>query len=131
MRLTKVHGQNERKRMDVTILIFLLVYAAMGLGKLPGFKVDRTGAAVVGALAMMIAGSIARQAAWNAIDYKTVGMLFGLMVVSAAFVVSGFYGWVAQRVTALKVAASLACHPDRGRWIFVGDARAESHQHAS
>jgi Na+/H+ antiporter NhaD/arsenite permease-like protein len=75
--------------MDVTILIFLLVYAAMGLGKLPGFKVDRTGAAVVGALAMMIAGSIAPQAAWNAIDYKTVGMLFGLMVVSAAFVVSG------------------------------------------
>jgi Na+/H+ antiporter NhaD/arsenite permease-like protein len=101
--LTKVHGQNEWKRMDVTILIFLLVYVAMGLGKLPGFKVDRTGAAVVGALAMMIVGSIGPEAAWNAIDYKTVGMLFGLMVVSAAFVVSGFYGWVAQRVTALKV----------------------------
>ena len=44
--------------MDVTILIFLLVYVAMGLGKLPGFKVDRTGAAVVGALAMMIAGTV-------------------------------------------------------------------------
>jgi Na+/H+ antiporter NhaD/arsenite permease-like protein len=89
--------------MDATLLIFLLVYIAMGLGKLPGFKVDRTGAAVVGALAMMIVGSIAPQAAWNAIDYKTVGMLFGLMVVSAAFVVSGFYSWVAQRVTTLQV----------------------------
>ena len=34
----------------VTILVFLLVYLAMGFGHLPGFKVDRTGAAVVGAL---------------------------------------------------------------------------------
>ncbi len=31
-------------------------------------------------------------------------MLFGLMVVSAAFVVSGFYGWAAARVGALDVA---------------------------
>ena len=37
--------------MDVTILIFLLVYLAMALGHLPFFRVDRTGAAVVGALA--------------------------------------------------------------------------------
>ena len=48
--------------MNVTLLIFILVYIAMGFGKLPGFKIDRTGAAVVGALAMMALGSIsARQ----------------------------------------------------------------------
>lgn len=35
--------------MDLTLLIFLVVYLAMGLGHLPGFKVDRTGAAIVGA----------------------------------------------------------------------------------
>lgn len=89
--------------MDTTVLIFLLVYIAMGFGKLPGFRVDREGAAVVGALAMLSVGSIAPRAAWNAIDYKTVGLLFGLMVVSAAFVVSGFYAWVAERVTTLDV----------------------------
>lgn len=44
--------------MSLTIIIFLLVYIAMGFGKLPGFKVDRTGAAVIGALAMMAVGSI-------------------------------------------------------------------------
>jgi Na+/H+ antiporter NhaD/arsenite permease-like protein len=90
--------------MAVTLAVFLLVYLAMGLGQLPGFKVDRTGAAVVGALVMMAAGRIAPQAAWDAIDYRSVGMLFGLMVVSAAFVVSGFYAWVAQRVGSLQVA---------------------------
>ena len=89
--------------MDLTILVFLLVYVAMGFGQLPGFKVDRTGAAIVGAMVMMVAGRITPQAAWDAIDYRTVGMLFGLMVVSAAFVVSGFYAWVAQRVATLEV----------------------------
>ena len=66
--------------MNVTLLIFILVYIAMGFGKLPGFKIDRTGAAVVGALAMMALGSISAQAAWQAMDYKTLGLLFGLLL---------------------------------------------------
>lgn len=90
--------------MDLTLLIFLLVYVAMAAGRLPGFMVDRTGAAIIGALAMLVAGSIGPQAAWAAIDYRTMGMLFGLMVVSAAFVVSGFYAWAARRVATLDVA---------------------------
>ncbi|MBL8579885.1 MAG: transporter [Mesorhizobium sp.] len=90
--------------MDLTLLIFLLVYLAMGLGTLPGFKVDRTGASVVGGVAMLAAGSISAQAAWTAIDYSSLGMLFGLMVVSAAFSVSGFYAWTARRVAETHVA---------------------------
>ncbi|PZQ96971.1 MAG: transporter [Cereibacter sphaeroides] len=89
--------------MDLTFLIFLLVYVAMAFGTLPGFKVDRTGAAVAGAMTMIAVGSIGPQQSWNAIDYKSVGMLFGLMVVSAAFIVSGFYAHVAKWVVTLKV----------------------------
>lgn len=84
--------------MDLTLAIFLLVYLVMALGALPGFRVDRTGAAVIGAAAMMAIGSISAANAWNSIDYSSLGMLFGLMVVSAAFTVSGFYGWTAGRV---------------------------------
>lgn len=89
--------------MDLTLIIFLLVYLAMGLGSLPGFRVGRTGAAVIGGMAMMTVGSITPEEAWNAIDYSTMGMLFGLMVVSAAFVVSGFYGWLAKRAASSNV----------------------------
>lgn len=92
--------------MNLTIFIFLIVYLAMGLGKIPGFKVDRTGAAVVGAMAMLAVGTLSSQAAWDAINYKTVGLLFGLMVISGAFAVSGFYAWTAQKVATLKVAPS-------------------------
>lgn len=91
--------------MVLTLSIFLLVYVAMGFGKLPGFKVDRTGAAVIGSFALMVVGSISSKDAWDAIDYRSVGMLFGLMVVSAAFVVSGFYAWAAKRVASLPVTA--------------------------
>lgn len=90
--------------MGLTLLIFLLVYVAMAFGRLPGLMVDRTGAAIVGALAMMVAGSITPEAAWTAIDYRTLGMLFGLMVVSSAFIVSGFYGWVARWVATRDLA---------------------------
>lgn len=89
--------------MTLTVVIFLLVYVAMGVGQVPGFKVDRTGAAVVGALVLIATGHIAPKAAWDAIDYDTVALLFGLMVVSAAFVVCGFYGWAAHRVATLDV----------------------------
>ncbi|MDI7922103.1 SLC13 family permease [Ferirhizobium litorale] len=89
--------------MTFTVAIFLLVYVAMGAGQVPGFKVDRTGAAVVGALVLIAAGRLSPQDAWDAIDYKTVALLFGLMVVSAAFIVSGFYGWATHRFATLDL----------------------------
>lgn len=89
--------------MDLTVLIFLFVYIAMGFGSVPGFKVDRTGAAIIGAMAMMTVGSITPPKAWMSIDYGTIGMLFGLMVVSASFVVSGFYAWTVKKVATLHV----------------------------
>lgn len=89
--------------MDFTFAVFLLVYVAMGVGHLPGFKLDRTGAAVVGAMVLLVLGHISPQAAWDAIDYHTIGLLFGLMVVSSAFVVSGFYDSAARWVGRLDV----------------------------
>lgn len=89
--------------MNSTVIIFLLVYLAMALGKLPGLKVDRTGAALVGALAMLIMGDISGKEAWDSISYTSLGLLFGLMVVSGAFSISGFYSWAAHYVATLKV----------------------------
>lgn len=93
--------------MDATITLFILVYLAMGVGHLPGFKVDRTGAALLGAMLLIVVGSISPKDAWASIDVNTIGLLFGLMVVSAAFTVAGFYDWVAQRVAELKVGPPL------------------------
>lgn len=89
--------------METILVVFVVVYVAMGFGHLPGFKVDRTGAAVVGAMALIALGKITPEAAWNAINYRTIGLLFGLMVVSSAFVVSGFYDRAALWIGGLAV----------------------------
>lgn len=89
--------------MDLTLTIFVLVYVAMGVGHLPFFRLDRTGAALVGAMLLMALGLISAQDAWAAIDYRTIGLLFGLMVISAAFGVAGFYDFAAEKVGALSV----------------------------
>ena len=89
--------------MAITLGIFLATYLAMALGRLPGFRVDRTGAALLGGIAMLVFEKIGSQAAWAAIDFPTVALLFGLMIVSGAFSVSGFYAWVAVRAGTLDL----------------------------
>nr|WP_275663943.1 SLC13 family permease [Ignatzschineria cameli] len=93
--------------INSTVVLFLLVYLAMALGKLPGFKLDRTGSALVGALGLMVIGDITGQEAWDAINYKTIALLFGLMVLSGAFGVSGFYSYATYKVASLNVSSPL------------------------
>lgn len=89
--------------MALTVAIFLATYLAMAVGRLPGFRVDRTGAALLGAIAMLVSGKIGVEAAWASVSFPTMALLFGLMIVSGAFSVSGFYGWLAARASALEI----------------------------
>jgi Na+/H+ antiporter NhaD/arsenite permease-like protein len=89
--------------MNLTLAIFTLTYFAIAIGKIPGLRVDRTGAAVLGAIALIVSERIGIEAAWTAVDVKTVALLFGLMILSSAFIVSGFYAFAAARVASLEV----------------------------
>lgn len=86
----------------LTLVVFVLVYVAMALGAVPGFKVDRAGAALIGALVLQVTGAIPADKAWASVDYATMALLFGLMVVSAQFTMSGFYTAVTAWVAALR-----------------------------
>lgn len=90
--------------MALTIGIFAATYLAMALGRLPGFRVDRTGAALLGAIGMLVFEKIDSDAAWASISFPTMALLFGLMIVSASFSVSGFYDRVATRAASLQLA---------------------------
>lgn len=87
--------------MDIIVLVvFGLVYLGMFLGDLPGLALDRTGVALLGAIALIAAGRVSLPEAWTAIDVPTIALLLGLMVVSAQFRLGGFYSAVAQRLAA-------------------------------
>jgi Na+/H+ antiporter NhaD/arsenite permease-like protein len=80
------------------LLIFFAVYAGMILGRVPGLALDRTGVALLGALMLIVLGEVSPEAAWAAMDVPTMGLLFGLMVVSAQFRLGGFYAALTRRV---------------------------------
>jgi len=87
--------------VDLPVLaIFVLVYAGMILGEIPGLALDRSGIALLGAIAIIASGRLSPSEAWLAIDIPTTALLFGLMVISAQFRLGGFYGEVVRRIAA-------------------------------
>jgi Na+/H+ antiporter NhaD/arsenite permease-like protein len=88
--------------VDLLVLtVFLLVYAGMILGEVPGLALDRSGIALLGAIVLLASGRMSLDEAWAAVDVSTIALLFGLMVVSAQFRLGGFYSetvrWIASR----------------------------------
>lgn len=79
-------------------LVFALVYLGMALGRLPGLALDRTGVALLGAIAMVALGALDIDEAWAAIDAPTIILLFALMVLSAQFRLAGFYSELVRRL---------------------------------
>ncbi len=78
--------------------IFGLTYLALAIGKIPGLKIDRAGIALVGAAAMLAFGVISMRDAAKAVDYETIVLLFGMMVVVAFLQLSGFFALATERI---------------------------------
>jgi Na+/H+ antiporter NhaD/arsenite permease-like protein len=84
-----------------TVIIFIVTYMGVALGRIPGLTLDRTGIALLGAIGMIISGAVPLQSALEAIDLPTIVLLYALMILSAQLRLGGFYTWVASRSTAL------------------------------
>jgi Na+/H+ antiporter NhaD/arsenite permease-like protein len=76
------------------ILIFSGTYLVIAIGGLPGFRVDRTGAAIIGASLMIGFNVLTFEEAYAAIHYDTIILLFGMMIVVANLRLSGFFSAV-------------------------------------
>jgi len=80
------------------ILIFLGTYLVLAIGRLPGFRVDRTGAAIIGATLMVALNVLSIPEAIAAINTDTILLLFGMMIVVANLRLSGFFALVTEWV---------------------------------
>lgn len=81
------------------LVIFLLSYVGIAFGSLPRLALDRTGFALLGAIAMVCSGQLDLHGALAAIDVGTILLLYGLMVLSAQLRLGGFYTWTALRIS--------------------------------
>ena len=80
--------------------IFGLTYLALALGKVPGLRIDRAGIALVGAAAMLACGVLSMHDAARAVDYETIVLLFGMMVVVSYLRLAGFFALATERIAA-------------------------------
>lgn len=80
------------------VAIFVATYFVIAIGRLPGFHIDRAGSALVGAALMLALGIVSLDETMRAIDFATVALLLGMMILVANLRLSGFFrlvnGWV-------------------------------------
>jgi Na+/H+ antiporter NhaD/arsenite permease-like protein len=99
----------------IAAVVFVFTYVAFSVGRVPGLRSDRVAAAIIGAVLLVALGVLTVVEAQGAVDGATLGLLFGMMLVSAALDVSGAFalvGWWmtgrARSPVALLAAVSVA-----------------------
>lgn len=80
--------------MILAAVILGVVLVVFTLGKSPVFRVDRAGIAIIGSVLMIATGIISFEQAIAGVDYKTIVILFSMMVVVANLKLSGFFEFV-------------------------------------
>jgi Na+/H+ antiporter NhaD/arsenite permease-like protein len=82
----------------IALLIFAGAYLVLAIGRFPGLRVDRTGAAIIGAGLMIGFDVLTFDEAMEAIDHRTLVLLLGMMIVVANLRLSGFFRLVSAWV---------------------------------
>jgi Na+/H+ antiporter NhaD/arsenite permease-like protein len=82
----------------LVLIVFAAVYLGIALGRWPGLRIDRTGIALLGAIVLYVGGVVDGPRAVDAIDFPTLILLFGLMVLSSQYAACGFYAWCSRRI---------------------------------
>lgn len=80
------------------LALFALTYLFLALGRIRGLALDRTGFALLGAVAFLATSRISLAEAKAAIDAPTLTVLFGMMLLSAQYQLSGLYGAIGERL---------------------------------
>lgn len=97
--------------MFIPALIFAATYLIVALGRPPFGRLDRTGAALIGASLMVASGTLTLPEAYRAIDFDTITLLLGMMIIVANLRLSGFFSLATEFV---------ARYAARPIWLLVG-----------
>ncbi len=89
-----------------TLALFVLTYVGLAVGKLPWLRTDRTGVALVGATLVVLTGLLGFgdagfDEAIKSVDFQTIALLLGMMIVVGCLREAGFFerlaDWVGAR----------------------------------
>jgi Na+/H+ antiporter NhaD/arsenite permease-like protein len=90
--------------------VFLaLILAAIAVGELPPFRFNRATLALVGAILILVLGLLPLEAAYAAIDWNTLALLFAMMVFTTHLRLAGFFDLAGQALG----------RSSRSPWVFL------------
>ena len=82
----------------LAIAIFCLTYLLISGRQLKILPLNRPAAALLGAVLMVACSVMTPQQAYRAVDYDTLVLLLGMMIISAYLFLAGFFDWAADEI---------------------------------
>jgi len=82
----------------LTLLIVAATIIGIAVGRWPLIRADRTTIALIGSALLLGIGAISLEEAYAALDLDTILLLFSMMVINGSLILSGFFGFITQRV---------------------------------
>ena len=83
-------------REILAIVIFAITYVLISGRRLKILPLNRPAAALLGTVLMVVAGVMTPEQAYRAVDYNTLVLLLGMMLISAYLSLAGFFDWAAD-----------------------------------
>jgi Na+/H+ antiporter NhaD/arsenite permease-like protein len=84
--------------LTAALIIFVITFAGVALARLPWVRLDRPAAAFLGAVAMVLFGVLSPSQAVSAINWDTISLLLGMMVIIAGLQNDGYTQTLAMAV---------------------------------
>lgn len=79
------------------LIIFIITYIGIIFTRLPKMNIDRPSAAFFGAVAMILTGVVSFEEAIQSIDFNTIVLLLGMMIIIATLQLDGFFSLIASK----------------------------------
>lgn len=86
--------------MEITRLVILIATYLLIAVQVPGLRLNRPAAALLGAVAMVTLGELPLRAAYAAIDMDVMVFLLGVLLLAGFLELGGFFEWAAEQVIA-------------------------------
>jgi|YNPNPStandDraft_1061719.scaffolds.fasta_scaffold12543_2 Na+/H+ antiporter NhaD/arsenite permease-like protein len=86
----------------VSLVVFVITYTGIIFTRLPWVNIDRPSAAFFGAVSMLLFGVLTLEEAVRAIDFTTIFLLLGMMIIIATLQIDGFFSLIATKSIAFS-----------------------------
>ncbi len=81
----------------IALIIFIITYIGIIFTRLPKVNIDRPSAAFIGAVAMLAFSVVSFEEAVSFIDFNTIFLLLGMMIVVAALKFDSFFNLITEK----------------------------------